>query len=166
NESQGPGVYSLTFTVSDNYNGTGGPPTDTKSITITVNEVNIAPILQPISNKQVDEQTTLTVNPVASDPDIPVQTLTYSGTSLPAGATINPNTGAFTWTPTEVQGPAAYNITYNVSDGVATTTQVFTVVVNEVNVVPTLIDGGNKTVTLGQTLSFTVTATDPDVPIQ
>ena len=41
----------------------------------------------------------------ASDPDVPANTLSFSLLGAPAGATIHPATGAFSWTPTEAQGP-------------------------------------------------------------
>ncbi|MBI4325219.1 MAG: putative Ig domain-containing protein, partial [Chloroflexi bacterium] len=54
NEAQGPGVHTLTVTVSDN----GSPPlSDSETITVTVNEVNTAPVL---SIEQNNNQVTLT----------------------------------------------------------------------------------------------------------
>ena len=53
----------------------------------------------------------------ASDPDIPLQTLAFSlDPGAPDGASINPSTGGFTWTPTESQGPGIYPITVRVTD--------------------------------------------------
>lgn len=38
------------------------------------------------------------------DADIPAQTLVYSlDSGSPVGSSIDPNTGVFTWTPTEAQ---------------------------------------------------------------
>ena len=45
------------------------------------------------------------------------QTLTYSLTgSVPSGASINPSTGAFSWTPTAAQGGQIYTLTVRVTD--------------------------------------------------
>jgi hypothetical protein len=52
----------------------------------------------------------------ATDADVPKQTLTYSLIGAPDGATINYNTGVFTWTPTEAQGPGTYPIIVRVTD--------------------------------------------------
>ena len=59
---------------------------------------------------------TLRFNIVATDNDVPAQTLTYSfdGTA-PAGAQINAN-GAFVWTPTLQQAPSTNFITVRVTD--------------------------------------------------
>ncbi len=49
--------------------------------------------------------------------DLPANTLTFSLSGEPAGASIDPNTGVFTWTPTEAQGPEPYTFDVIVSDG-------------------------------------------------
>ena len=42
---------------------------------------------------------TVTVNDVATDPDVPAQTLAYSLLSGPSGASVASATGMFTWRP-------------------------------------------------------------------
>jgi flagellin-like protein len=110
-EAQGPGTYDVTFSVSD---GAGG--SDSEVVTITVAEVNQAPVLTAISDKTVDELTQLTFTATATDSDIPAQTLTYSLISAPTGASIDSSTGVFTWTPTEAQGVGDYTFTVRVTD--------------------------------------------------
>jgi hypothetical protein len=160
-ETQGPGVYNINVTVSD------GIAIDYEVITVTVNEVNLAPILDPIGAKIVNELSLLTFTATASDPDIPAQTLTFSlGSGAPTGASINPTTGVFTWTPTEAQGPGVYTIRVIVSDGSLTDYEDISVTVNEVNVAPVLNPIGSKSIDELSTLSFTATATDSDLPAQ
>ena len=48
--------------------------------------------------------------------DIDGDTLTYSLIGAPAGATIDPATGEFSWTPSEAQGPGVYTFTVSVTD--------------------------------------------------
>src|SRR5205823_6632719 len=80
-ESQGPGVYAITTIVTDN----GSPNlSNTNSFTVTVNEVNGAPILPATTNYTISELTILTVTNTASDPDIPANALTYSLVAPPA----------------------------------------------------------------------------------
>src|SRR5262249_50103985 len=62
---------------------------------------------------------TFTAN--ATDSDVPAQSLTFSLVGAPAGATIDGSTGAFSWTPTEAQGPGSYPFTVRVGDGAAVT---------------------------------------------
>ena len=159
-EAQGPSSYVIRIIVSD------GSLQDYEDITVTVNEVNVAPILDPIGNKAVNELTLLTFTATASDADLPAQTLTFSlGAGAPAGASIT-SAGVFTWTPTEAQGPGSYVIRIIVSDGIAQDYEDITVTVNEVNQPPVLNPIGSKTVSVGNLLQFTVTASDPDLPAQ
>jgi len=157
-EAQGPGEYTFDVVVSD------GVASDSETITITVSEVNTAPVLGVIGNASVDEQVTLSFTATASDADLPAQSLTFSLSGAPAGASIDPITGVFNWTPTEAQGPGEYTFDVVVSDGVASDSETITVTVNEVNVAPVLEAIGNQTVDEGDTLAFTATATDADLP--
>jgi hypothetical protein len=93
---------------------------------------NHPPVLQPIANQVADEGRELRITLQASDPDAG-QTLKYSlGSNVPAGATINTNTGVFTWTPTASQAPSTNQITLIVTDSGSPAMgaqQTFTVVV-------------------------------------
>src|SRR5690606_11985077 len=71
-EAQGPGIYTFDVMVSD------GTLTDQEDITVTVNEINTAPVLATIGNKTVDEETLLTFTATATDVDVPANTLIYS----------------------------------------------------------------------------------------
>ena len=164
-ESQGPGSYPITVRVTDN-----GQPnlSDSQTITVNVNEVNRVPILSGIGNKSTDEQTLLTFTAVATDPDIPANTLTYSlDEGAPAGAAIQPTTGVFTWTPTEAQGPGVFSVTIIVSDNGTPSlnaSETISVTVREVNLRPILDPIANQQVTFGSALTFTAVASDPDLP--
>jgi hypothetical protein len=159
-EAQGPGVYNINITVSD------GLAIDYEIIAVTVYEVNVAPVLNPIGPKSINELSTLSFTATASDSDLPAQTLTFSlGSGAPSGASIT-SAGAFSWTPTEAQGPGVYNINITVSDGVAIDYEVITVTVYEVNTPPVLGPIGPKSVVEENTLSFTATASDSDLPAQ
>ena len=58
----------------------------------------------------------------------------------PAGATIQPASGLFTWTPSEAQGPGSYPVTIRVSDGLASDFETITITVAEVNLAPVASD--------------------------
>ncbi len=136
-------------------------------------------MLAAIGNKSVNEGSNLSFTATATDADVPANTLSFSlvnGTTgcgpsvictVPSGATINSSTGAFSWTPTEAQGPGTYRFFVKVSDNgspILSDDEEITVTVNEVNVAPVLAAIGNKSVNEGSNLSFTATATDADVP--
>jgi hypothetical protein len=160
------GVFLVTWIASDNVN-----PPDTVLTTVTVTPAgsNQCPVLAPIGDKTVTELTDLTFTAVGTDADVG-QTLTYSlGAGAPPGAAIDPNTGFFTWTPNESQGPGSYAILVQVTDNSlqpCTDTETITVTVLDSggggNQCPVLTAIGSQTVTEGNLLTFTATATDPD----
>ncbi len=169
-EAQGPGVYGLTIRVTDN-----GTPnlSDAETITVTVNEVNTAPVLHPIGNQTVDEETLLTFTALASDGDVPPNILTFSlDEGAPAGAAINPNTGVFTWTPAAQQAPGVYPVTIVVTDNggpplnAAETIAITVNAVSQPNQPPQLSPMADVALLAGRTLNLTNAATDPDVPPQ
>jgi hypothetical protein len=164
-EAQGPGDYSVTFRVTDD-----GTPNlyDEETISITVNEVNLPPVLDPIGDKTVDEEVLLSFTLSATDPDIPANTLTYSiASGSQSGMSLDSTTGEFSWTPTEAQGPGDYSVTFRVTDDGTPNLydeETISITVNEVNLPPVLDPIGDKTVDEEVLLGFTLSATDPDIP--
>ncbi len=132
-------------------------------VNITVQAVNDAPVLAGVpATAAVDELVPFTFGATATDPDGTANPLTFSLTGAPAGAAIDPATGAFSWTPTEAQGAGSYAFLVKVSDGTAQDEQPVTVTVKEVNAAPVLAPIGNKEMDENSTLTFPVSATDPD----
>jgi hypothetical protein len=134
-------------------------------------KTNSTPVLAVTGDKSVTEGSLLTFAVNATDSDLPAQQITYSldSKNLPDGATIDPVTGAFSWTPTEDQGPGAYNIRIRATDdGTPPLSDSFIVLVNvaEANVPPALDVITNRTAALGDTVSLTASATDSDLPPQ
>lgn len=166
-ELQGPGVYTFTVKVCDN-----GEPVlcDEQALTITVLEVNRTPVfLYPIEDKTIDELTEVTYNLNAADPDKPAQTISYSMENAPEGATLNPSTAIFSWTPTEAQGPGVYTITFKACDNgdpVKCAEAEVTITVLEVNLPPVIDPIPNQEVDELELLTFTAIASDPDIPAQ
>jgi hypothetical protein len=113
-EVEGPGVYSITFRVTDN----GSPAlSDTETISITVLETNAAPVLAAIGHKLVTAGSNLTFTATATDSDRPAQNLAFSlDAGAPAAASINPSSGVFTWTPSVGHAPTTNQVTIRVTD--------------------------------------------------
>ena len=156
-ESQ-DGDHTITVQVTD------GSLTDSETLTVTVNEVNVAPVLNAIGDKGTSELVELTFTATASDTDVVdnvVNTLTFSfdGT-VPSGAAITDD-GNFTWTPTESQ-VGSHDITVQVTDGSLTDSETLTVTVRDVNVAPVLNTIDDQTVNEFVELTFTATASDDD----
>ncbi len=160
-EGQGPGVYPVTIRVSDSAGGE-----DFETIEITVNEVNVDPILAPVSDQAVDEENELRLTLTASDLDLPANTLTFTlDPSAPAGSRIDPESGVFTWTPTEEQGPGTYEVTIRVSDqSGGEDSETIQIVVGEFGRAPEIDPITSKLAIVGEPLTFDVTAFDRDIP--
>jgi hypothetical protein len=83
---------------------------------IQATPVNHAQTLAPIRNQAVTFGSTVTFTASATDPD-QGQTLTYSlDKGAPTGASIDSNTGAFTWKPTAAQAGQVYTFNVVVTD--------------------------------------------------
>ncbi len=130
-------------------------------MTITVNAVNDAPILNAVGNKMVLEGSLLTFGVTASDVD--GDTLTFSLVGAPAGATIIPLTGVFSWTPTD-NGMATFTI--RVSDGGSPQlTDEEQITVDVKNVAPTATFN-TPLVTIGEGATFGISPQRPDGSVQ
>jgi hypothetical protein len=166
-ETQGPGVYTLRAIVNDS----GTPSLSaTQTFTVTVQEVNLAPTLGAIADRTISEGTLLTFTASATDPDLPAHTLTYTlGGTPPAGASIDPVSGVFTWTPSELQGPGTFFISVFVTDNgtpALNDARGFLVTVQEVNRPPEWPALADVTADEGTFIGLSVAPTDPDVPAQ
>ena len=120
------GTHIFGVLVSDLSDGTV-----TQDIMITVNEVNVAPVLDPIDSRNVTVPETLTFTAIASDVDIingTADALTFSFYPIPVGVSLNSTTGVFSWTPTENQ-VRDHIFVVSVTDDDAIDTESFTVTV-------------------------------------
>lgn len=109
---------------------------------------------------QVDEEQTLSFAATVANPGSPA----FSLVGAPTGATIDPATGAFAWTPSEAQGPGTFAFVVRLTDGPTTDDRPITVQVNEVNT-PPVLSGVPAAVTTapGSPVTFTATAADSDL---
>jgi hypothetical protein len=73
--------------------------------------------------------------------------------------------GALRWVPTRAQA-GRVSVQVSVSDGVATTIREFAVTVRLANAAPVFTVVSNRRVSEGSLITFTLTATDDDVPVQ
>ena len=92
---------------------------------------NQAPVLNPIGNKTVTADQTLSFTVSASDPDGTTPSLSASG--LPTGAVFNTGTGQFSWTPTPAD-VGNHQVTFIASDGSLTDSETITSTVTAVPV--------------------------------
>lgn len=142
------------------FSATDGTLSASEDITITVSNVNRTPALTAIGNKTANENSLLQFTVSGTDPD--GDALTYSATNLPAGATLDTNTGTFSWTPTYSQSGTYNNVHFSVTDGILSASEDITLTVNNVNRAPALNAIGNKSIDENQILNFAITGSDLD----
>ncbi|RKX30852.1 MAG: hypothetical protein DRP46_04570, partial [Candidatus Zixiibacteriota bacterium] len=150
--------YTVTFYATDDSSAV-----DSEVVTITVNQVNLDPVLATIGSKSIDEGANLNFTVSATDADGTIPTITAS--TLPSGATFTSTgtgTETFDWTPDFTQANE-YTVTfYATDDSSAVDSEVVTITVNQVNLDPVLATIGSKSIDEGANLNFTVSATDAD----
>ncbi len=166
------GNYKVLFTVADD-----GTPNmeNSEEVTITIGNVNRPPEIDPIGNLSGFENEYLGVKITAKDPDN--DGLSYGASDLPQGASFDPDTQIFSWTPG--QGDAGtYNVSFNVTDNGTpplADSQTISITVRRPNnppvlaiiqylgndsAIPTIIQSVDEYA--GQVITFMATAADPD----
>ena len=111
----------------------------------------------------LNEGQTLSFTASSYEPDAG-QTPTFSLASAPAAASIDPDSGEFSWITTEADGPNTYVFNVHVTDGIVTVEKTVTVIVSELNTAPVLADvPATAKLIRGESLNFTATATDDDL---
>ena len=150
------GSYSVAFVAANTLSGT-----DTTEITVTGSDR--APVVTAPDTVSVSENALLTVDVSATDPDgSPIDSLTATG--VPAGASFAPGpghtSGTLTWTPSFSQA-GVYTITFvahNSLNGADTTA----ITVINTDRPPVVTSPAAASVMASDSLSFVVTAVDPD----
>ncbi|HRI43922.1 MAG TPA: Ig-like domain-containing protein [Fimbriimonadaceae bacterium] len=113
-EAQGPGVYPVQVRVTDN----GSPAmSDTKTLTITVHEVNIAPTAHPQS-VTTPFGVPLAITLTGSNPDLPVQVLSFAVSTPPAHGSLSGSAPNLVYTPS-VGYSGSDSFQFVVNDGIA-----------------------------------------------
>jgi hypothetical protein len=142
------GNFPISFTATNSVG------TTTANFTLTVNQ---GPMITSLAS------TTFTVSSagtfVVTATGSPAAAITESGT-LPSGVTFNTSTDTLSGTPAAGTG-GNYAITFTAANSVGSTTQNFTLTVDQA---PTITSGGSTTFTAGTAESFAVKATGFPVP--
>jgi hypothetical protein len=119
-------LYNLTYTATNLTDGAyqyyasvtdtrgNSAQTETRTLTVDSTQPNQPPVLDPISNKSVNEGELLEFTISASDPE--GDNLTYSASNLPSGASFNGGTQTFSWVPSLDQAGTYPDIQFIVSD--------------------------------------------------
>lgn len=153
--------YRVVVTAFDSFGGLAS-----ESFVWSIADVNRTPTLAAIDDIAIDEGVAWQFGVDASDPDLPDNTLSYSLTNSPSGASIGPE-GIISWTPAESSGPGTYAFTVEVKDSAvppASVARSFSVSVDEVNVPPDVSPIAEQLMGVGDTVAIPVLAVDPDLP--
>ncbi|MCD6161245.1 MAG: hypothetical protein J7K40_02390 [candidate division Zixibacteria bacterium] len=153
------GNYSVRFIVSDNVLA------DTELVDITVNNINLPVILEPIATPHdINENDTLEFLVTASDPDGPPGIF---ANGLPANASFidsGNGTGSFIFTPDYFQS-GSYPILFYAADGELADSQQVVINVQNINLPPIIEPIGARMIYEGDTLQIQINVSDiDDVP--
>lgn len=119
--------------------------------------LNAAPVLSAIGNLNVSEGEMLTIVLQSSDADN--DPLTFSISNAPSGSDFSGST--FSWTPASNQA-GTYQVTFSVTDGVATDSETITITVLNVNQPPEILNSYLPNAKEGLAYSRTITVSDGD----
>ncbi len=155
------GTYGTTVSVQDGGNGNATLiESDDAVFQLVVRSANASPVLSPIANQTIDEGATLSLIAAATDPD--GDPLTYRGENLPQGASVDPVSGQFSWTPSYQQAGNYTNLRIIAGDGHRSRFQEFSVSVDNVNRGPIIVPREPLFMREGGLLEFNMEAGDID----
>ncbi|WP_345530972.1 putative Ig domain-containing protein [Viridibacterium curvum] len=149
------GATNITVTVTDSQGATASDV-----FTLTVNNVNDAPVFTSTPVTNVAESTAYTYNITTNDVDVG-DTLAITATTLPSWLSLTDNgdgTATLTGTPSNAD-VGSHSVVLRVFDGTAFVTQSFSITVANTNDAPTLDNTiADQTATEDTAFSFTVPA--------
>ncbi|WP_373080753.1 retention module-containing protein, partial [Zhongshania sp.] len=142
---------SISYTPNENFNGTdsfeytiddGNGGTDTATVTVNVNPVNDPPVAGELDDRSYSDADNINLDVSSAFSDVENDSLTYSASGLPAGLSINPDTGVISGTidasasdqTDDDNNVQVYNITVTANDGSDSTSTSFDWTIN--NTIP------------------------------
>ena len=161
---------SVTYSPNSNFNGTDsfsytitqGDKTSSATVSLTINPVNDAPVIDIASTISVDENQTSVSTISISDPDDDDLTLSVGGTDAASFNLSSDNILTFKEAP-DYEAKNAYSISLSLTDGTETVTKSLTINVSNVNDnSPIFISYGPYEVAENQTEIGILTAADSD----
>jgi hypothetical protein len=154
------GGYGPTFIVDDTFGGV-----DSKGVSITVRNVNQAPVLDPIGDRSVERGSSMSIFLSGADPD--GDAVTFSTANLPSWASFTDfgdGSAQLGLAPPLSMMPTSVSMTVFLSDGSLTSSETFSITVYSIDSgnPPVLATIGDQTVAEGATKSVGVSASDQD----
>ncbi len=153
--------YVVSFTASNALSATA-------STSITVANVDRPPVVTTQHQKAGSENSPITINVTAVDPDLDaITSLTADVSALPAGnnavftPNANKNAGTFIWTPTFADSGGPWRVVF-VGSNALTGRDTSLITVANVDRAPVVTAPATQTTAENSTLTFSITAVDPD----
>ncbi|MEJ2543775.1 MAG: putative Ig domain-containing protein [Calditrichaceae bacterium] len=136
---------------------------DSKTFNLTVNHVNRPPELAAVPAASGEENTAIAFALSGTDPDKEDEgKLVYACSNLPAGATLNAQSGEFAWTPNFTQA-GEYTLNFKVNDPAGLFAEQSAVItVTDVNRAPVLNAVANAQVNENEELKISLVGSDED----
>ncbi|SFD48808.1 endo-alpha-N-acetylgalactosaminidase [Paenibacillus catalpae] len=162
------GDYSDYYITLETVRAPGAPQLTATDVVVVLDDfyvddldaANNAPVIGDISDISITEGETASFEVTAVDEDAEdTVTLTVVSDHLPTSATFDASTGLFQWANAAA---GDYTVTVAATDGKATATKDVQVHVSKANHAPVLANIAPISVLEGETVSFTVLATDED----
>ncbi len=153
------GTHEIVFTATDVASGSCLPATTKDTLVVEVENMNRLPVWAARPDTSTDEGSTLSFQVLATDPDL--ETLTYDAVLLPNGASFDASTQAFTWTP-GYHDAGVDTAVFSVTDEDSTVLDTLMITVNDIPVSPVWSEQADTSVMEGDSLTFVVSAIDPD----
>ncbi len=155
------GSYIVRFIADDTFGGT-----DSKSVQIDVQNVNTAPVLDPIGDRSVERGSMASLWISGYDPD--GDPVSFSQTGLPSFGTFTDNgdgSASMVLAPPADEPPATTSMTIGLSDGALSASETFSITVYALTSAnaPVLAPIGDQSLAEGETRSIAVSATDADL---
>jgi hypothetical protein len=152
------GIYSIDCIVKDLEGAT-----DRDASNVTVVHVDRKPLIAAVENKMVNENEILQFTVSGSDPDKEDQNaISFRAERLPQGATFDPQSLTFNWTPTYEQSGEYKNLLFIMKAGKLSDSTTMSIVVKHVNRTPVLADIAIQEIQEDKTLLFKISGSDPD----
>jgi len=157
------GGFRITFTVTD-PEGLSNEQTVLITVLDPLRDINLPPVLGSIGNKSVQENSTLTFQVNATDPN-PGDVISLSVRGMPGGAsfatTAAPEivSGTFQFTP-GLFSAGTYRLTFTVTDGDFVDEEEIELEVTDLNLEPEISGVGDHIVMVGEELIFDIEGID------
>ena len=155
------GVHTLVLNVTDSAGAS-----DTKTFTLTVNNVNDPPSLEEIPDASINEEAAFSYQLTANDIDLDVveETLTYEAVSAPSWMNVS-SSGLISGTPAN-EDVGSHEVTVKVTDSAgASDEKTFTLTINNVNDAPEFTFTAPTSTDEDSAFSYQLTASDIDADV-